>query len=73
MYWKIAHLFLYRPAWMVASLLLLSGPAWAQITDSTNLDTTQVKQLEAITVTAERPRAVGVGLARRGAGLVLHR
>ena len=58
MYWKIAHLFLYRPAWMVASLLLLSGPAWAQITDSTNLDTTQVKQLEAITVTAERPRAV---------------
>ena len=41
----------------MAGLLMLSRPAWAQ-TDSTGLDTTQVKQLEAFTVTAERPRAV---------------
>ena len=58
MYWTSAYQTGRRTAWIVAGLLLLSPPAWAQTWDSTGLDTSQVKQLEAITVTAERPRAV---------------
>src|SRR5918994_5214333 len=57
MYWTRAFELRNRGPWILAGLLMLSRPAWAQ-TDSTGLDTTQVKQLEAITVTAERPRAV---------------
>jgi hypothetical protein len=58
MYWTSAFQPRRRPGWIVAGLLLLSPPVWAQTWDSTGLDTSQVKQLEAITVTAERPRAV---------------
>jgi outer membrane receptor protein involved in Fe transport len=44
--------------WLIGALVFLASPARAQ-TDSSQagLDTTNVRQLQAITVTAERPRA----------------
>jgi outer membrane receptor protein involved in Fe transport len=47
-----------RYLWVTGCFIMLGRPLWAQTGDSTRADTTHVRQLQAITVTAERPRAV---------------
>ena len=53
-----------RQVWLTGVFLLLGRSLWAQAGDSTRIDTTQVRQLEAITVTAERPRAAAPPVTR---------
>jgi len=60
MYSKTARAAFNVGLWLVAHFVSLALPAGAQTPDSLvgSLDTTNVRQLEAITVTADRPKAV---------------
>ncbi|HZI73443.1 MAG TPA: hypothetical protein VFD73_05345 [Gemmatimonadales bacterium] len=54
---RVPHVALGYVIGCVAALLSVAAPAWAQRDSTIKPDSTKIRQLEAITVMAERPKS----------------